>query len=108
MPFTPFYADNCPFCLDKLSNDSGFASCQMCGAYKCIIINNIITNSQIHIADFRLWYWNSPKLTNVHKLLHSVSGSRWTHLFKIDDFFEINFNEPQQTINRLQTLTLYL
>ena len=108
MPFTPFYADNCPFCLDKLSNDSGFAYCQMCGAYKCIIINNNITNSQIHVADFRLWYYNSPKLTCVYKLLHSdVLGDKWDYLFKIDEFFEVNFNNPQQTVNRLKMLITF-
>ena len=109
MPFTPFYADNCPLCSDKLSNDFEYSFCRKCGSYNHIIIKNIYHNSRIQIADFRLWYYNSPKLTCVYKLLHSdVLGDKWDYLFKIDEFFEVNFNEPQQTINRLQTLTLYL
>src|SRR5271165_3314174 len=101
MPFNPVHTNVCPLCHKKLKHNFNYSKCLFNDHYS-LFFTTQLHYIQIRIGNFNLFYYNNPIRTLLYKLIHSdVTEDKWSFLFKVDDLFEIDFNNPQKTIDRI-------
>ena len=111
MTFNPFHKDNCPLCLNALTqfeyNFNNLFSCDE-GRHYFYSESKHWTSfyADVHIPNFRLIYYPA-RLTDPDQTFILSGENCLKPVCNFKGFFPINWNNPELSANRLRTMIVF-